>query len=73
MTTYERLGAERAAPRSHDRQRVQWDEVLFKALAYFLLLMIGISTVFPFYWMVATSFKEEQKVFQIPTQWNCRL
>jgi multiple sugar transport system permease protein len=51
------------------RQKVRWSEVPVRALAYCLLLVVAVSTVFPFYWMVSTSFKEEQKVFRIPTQW----
>lgn len=36
-----------------------------KALLYLLLCLVGLSTVFPFLWMVSTSFKTMNEVFSI--------
>jgi len=38
-------------------------------LAYLLLILTAVSMIFPFYWMVSTSFKTEAKVFAFPPQW----
>lgn len=48
---------------------IRWNDVAVRAIAYLLLTALVISTLFPFYWMVATSFKQEQRVFRIPTDW----
>jgi len=48
---------------------MDWRAFVVRALAYTLLLALAVSTLFPFYWMVANSFKEEQKIFRVPPQW----
>jgi ABC-type glycerol-3-phosphate transport system permease component len=37
-----------------------------KGIAYILLALLAGTTIFPFLWMVSTSFKQEQRVFSIP-------
>lgn len=37
-----------------------------KLLLYILLIFVGSLTIFPFLWMVATSFKTMGEVFRIP-------
>lgn len=44
-------------------------EVVLKTIAYVLLAATAISMLFPFYWMVATSFKTEARVFAFPPEW----
>jgi len=38
-------------------------------LVYLLLAFTAISMIFPFYWMIATSFKTEARVFAFPPEW----
>lgn len=40
-----------------------------KVIAYLLLTVTAITMIFPFYWMVATSFKTEARVFAFPPEW----
>ena len=51
------------------RSRIDWQGIAFRLIAYIMLLLLAISTLFPFFWMVTTSFKEEQKIFLMPPQW----
>ncbi|NLE43257.1 MAG: carbohydrate ABC transporter permease [Chloroflexi bacterium] len=69
MSTYEYAQAHQSGSLTPRRRNFRGEDVALKTVAYVLLIAIGITTIFPFYWMVATSFKEEQKVFRIPTQW----
>jgi ABC-type glycerol-3-phosphate transport system permease component len=43
--------------------------LLVMGLAYVLLFLTAASMLFPFYWMVATSFKTEARVFAFPPEW----
>ena len=36
------------------------------ALKYFVLVAFAIITLFPFYWMIASSFKDSFEVIQTP-------
>ena len=40
-----------------------------KVIAYLLLIFTAITMIFPFYWMIATSFKSEARVFAFPPDW----
>ena len=40
-----------------------------KAIAYFLITLTALTMIFPFYWMMATSLKSEDRVFQFPPEW----
>jgi len=51
------------------RRDIRWGSIAFKALAYVLLALMVLSTLFPFFWMVSTSLKQEQRVFRIPMEW----
>lgn len=42
---------------------------LIMGLAYLLLVLTAVTMLFPFYWMVATSFKTEARVFAFPPEW----
>lgn len=37
--------------------------------AYILLLLIALVSIFPFYWMVASSLKTPQEIMALPPQW----
>ena len=39
-----------------------------KTLTYILLIVIAVFTIFPFVWMVSTSFKSQREIFVIPPQ-----
>lgn len=43
--------------------------LLIMGLAYLLLVLTAVTMLFPFYWMVATSFKTEARVFAFPPEW----
>jgi multiple sugar transport system permease protein len=43
--------------------------ILARGVAYLLLIITAITMIFPFYWMVATSFKSEARVFAFPPEW----
>jgi multiple sugar transport system permease protein len=40
-----------------------------KTVFYILLILFGISMIFPFLWMVSTSLKEPGEVFTYPPKW----
>lgn len=44
-------------------------EIVFKILFYLLLCILVLCTVFPFLWMLSTSFKYDTQVFTNPIQW----
>jgi len=50
------------------RQAQSW-LVIGKIVAYLLLSFTAITMIFPFYWMIATSFKSEARVFAFPPDW----
>ena len=41
-------------------------ERLFRLLAYLLILVLLIVTVYPFIWMILNSFKSNAEIFQTP-------
>ena len=45
----------------------------FTILLYAILLVIGIVMAFPFYWMLATSFKTLDAVYEYPPQFVPKL
>ena len=47
------------------RQAQSWLLVV-KIVAYLLLSFTAVTMIFPFYWMIATSFKSEARVFAFP-------
>ncbi|MCX6045454.1 MAG: carbohydrate ABC transporter permease [Chloroflexi bacterium] len=54
----------------HRQSRTKSISVLVgKAIAYFLIALTALTMIFPFYWMVATSLKSEDRVFQFPPEW----
>ena len=42
---------------------------LVHAIAYFLLLTLGLTYLLPFFWMLSTSLKPLGKIFAFPPQW----
>ena len=50
------------------RQVQSW-LLIGKIVAYLLLTFTAITMIFPFYWMIATSFKSEARVFAFPPDW----
>lgn len=50
------------------RQAQSW-LVIGKIVAYLLLTFTAVTMIFPFYWMIATSFKSEARVFAFPPDW----
>lgn len=50
------------------RQARSW-LLVGKIVAYLLLLFTAATMIFPFYWMIATSFKSEARVFAFPPDW----
>ncbi|OEF99178.1 sugar ABC transporter ATP-binding protein [Vulcanibacillus modesticaldus] len=40
-----------------------------KLLIHLLLILGGVSMMFPFFWMVSTSLKENALIFQLPPKW----
>lgn len=50
------------------RQTQSW-LLIGKIVAYLLLSFTAITMIFPFYWMIATSFKSEARVFAFPPDW----
>lgn len=50
------------------RQAQSW-LLVGKIIAYLLLTFTAITMIFPFYWMIATSFKSEARVFAFPPDW----
>lgn len=40
-----------------------------RAWTYFWLLVIGVVSIFPFYWMVSSSMKTSEQLQQLPPRW----
>lgn len=62
-TTY---SAKFGQPQSSVKRLMSWAVM---GLVYLLLAATAISMIFPFYWMIATSFKTEARVFAFPPEW----
>ena len=42
---------------------------LTTALTYLLLALLGLFMLFPFYWMLRSSFMSEREILTVPIQW----
>jgi multiple sugar transport system permease protein len=51
------------------KRRRKRKEALKKTAAYVFLSLVGISMIIPFFWMISTSLKESQAVFEQATPW----
>ncbi len=60
--TMERRGYGWLASKHHRERLQRWT-------AYLILSAVSVIYIFPFYWMVATSLKSDQEVFQWPPAW----
>lgn len=47
----------------------KWRKRFLNGLIHTVLLIGGLSMVFPFYWMIATSFKDTKEVMAFPPTW----
>ena len=53
--------------REHARSQAAF-EISRKMLSYVFLAVIAVFTIFPFVWMVSTSFKSQREIFVLPPQ-----
>ena len=53
------------APREHTRPQ-RWGRTVLGALGYAVLIVVAISMLVPFVWMIFTSFKPRAVIFQMP-------
>ena len=55
---------------------VKFGEILRRALFYFLVAVIAVYALFPFYWAFSTSLKTENELFSratyLPQQWTLK-
>lgn len=49
--------------------RLRWQKPLGTVVSHLVLIAVSILFVFPFYWMVITSLKENTQVFTYPVEW----
>ncbi len=49
--------------------KMRTDKKIIRMLVFFVLLLGGLTMVVPFLWMLSTSLKEANLVYQIPPQW----
>lgn len=49
--------------------RLRWQKPLGTLLSHLVLIAVSILFMFPFYWMVITSLKENTQVFTYPVEW----
>jgi len=49
--------------------RLRWQKPLGTVVSHLILIAVSILFVFPFYWMVITSLKENTQVFTYPVEW----
>ncbi len=47
---------------------IRWSRLLRTSFSYLFLLLFAFTTIFPFLWMVATSFKSRGAIFSLPPQ-----
>lgn len=50
-------------------QTSSFKELVKKIIVYFLLLLLTVVFIFPFYWMVLASLKTDAQIFMWPPQW----
>ncbi len=56
----------RSATRTHRANRRDWVRTVLKLLGYLVLTAAALSMLVPFAWMIFTSFKPRQVIFQMP-------
>src|SRR4051794_24140324 len=44
-------------------------EATFKVFLYFLLIVISIAMLFPFYWLVRSALMNQVEIFTMPVKW----
>lgn len=49
--------------------RLRWQKPVSTLMSHLVLIAVSILFVFPFYWMVITSLKENTQVFTYPVEW----
>lgn len=49
--------------------RLRWQKPLGTLISHLVLITVSILFMFPFYWMVITSLKENTQVFTYPVEW----
>src|SRR5262249_49097592 len=59
----------RPVSRSRRLRKSRFGRILFRAPFYLLILVIAVYTLFPFYWVVRSSFTPEVNLFQTPIQY----
>jgi trehalose/maltose transport system permease protein len=59
----------RPASRTRKFRKSRWGRFLVKSPFYLLVLVIAVYTLFPFYWVVRSSFTPEVNLFQTPIQY----
>lgn len=47
----------------------KWKRRFFTGVIHFFLILGGLTMVFPFYWMMSTSFKDTKEVMAFPPTW----
>lgn len=57
--------SDKAINRNKNRKKVKPGTIAI----YILCIVVGISMVIPFFWMVSASFKEKAEIFTTPIQW----
>ncbi len=55
-------------PAKSGMSSIRWSRLLKPALSYLFLLLFAFTTIFPFLWMVATTFKSRGAIFSLPPQ-----
>lgn len=49
--------------------RLRWQKPLGTLISHLVLIVVSLLFMFPFYWMVITSLKENTQVFTYPVEW----
>jgi multiple sugar transport system permease protein len=62
MTHTKDLDPKTRAPTIAHRRKRPWNELLLDTLAYGMVIIISLTTLFPFLWMISTSFKPESEI-----------
>ena len=59
----------RPVSRSRRLRRSRFGRILFRVPFYLLILVIAVYTLFPFYWVIRSSFTPEVNLFQTPVKY----
>ncbi|MDM5153111.1 carbohydrate ABC transporter permease [Bacillus sp. DX1.1] len=51
------------------KKNKNYKSIVFTVIKHFLLIMVAISMIAPFFWMISTSLKTGNNVFSVPPQW----